>query len=104
MRLAGLKSQVGYKRPRHRSGSANVVTPNRLQRQFTTAIPDEAWVTDITYIRTHEGWLYLAVILSAGHRLVNAIPNYEGADLGCAAHGRLAASTDIEGHCTFRSG
>jgi putative transposase len=38
------------------------VSPNRLQRQFNPDAPDERWVTDITYIRTHEGWLYLAVV------------------------------------------
>ena len=39
------------------------VAPNVLARQFERAEPDQAWVTDITYIPTGEGWLYLAVIL-----------------------------------------
>lgn len=39
------------------------VAPNVLARQFERAAPDRAWVTDITYIPTGEGWLYLAVIL-----------------------------------------
>ncbi len=39
------------------------VAPNLLARQFARAAPDQAWVTDITYIPTGEGWLYLAVIL-----------------------------------------
>lgn len=39
------------------------MTPNRLQRQFDPASPDQSWVTDSTYIRTHEGWLYLAVVV-----------------------------------------
>ncbi len=39
------------------------VAPNVLARQFERAVPDQAWVTDITYIPTGEGWLYLAVIL-----------------------------------------
>jgi putative transposase len=54
------------------------VTPNRLQRQFNPDSPDERWVTDITYIRTHEGWLYLAVVVdlfSRSYRLVNATPH-----------------------------
>jgi putative transposase len=34
-----------------------------LARQFARAGPDQAWVTDITYIPTGEGWLYLAVIV-----------------------------------------
>lgn len=36
------------------------VAPNRLDRQFAVAAPNKAWVTDITYIETDEGWLYLA--------------------------------------------
>jgi transposase InsO family protein len=39
------------------------IAPNLLARQFERAVPDQAWVTDITYIPTGEGWLYLAVIL-----------------------------------------
>ena len=39
------------------------IAPNVLARQFERAEPDQAWVTDITYIPTDEGWLYLAVIL-----------------------------------------
>ena len=55
MRSAGLKAQVGYRKPRYRKGDSHVITPNRLQRQFNPLVPDEVWVTDITYIRTHEG-------------------------------------------------
>jgi transposase InsO family protein/transposase-like protein len=39
------------------------IAPNILARQFKRPEPDQAWVTDITYIPTGEGWLYLAVIL-----------------------------------------
>jgi len=70
MHAAGLRAQIGYRRPRHRSGEAHVVVPNRLQRQFNPDTPDEVWVTDITYIRTHEGWLYLAVVLDLFSRKV----------------------------------
>ena len=70
MHIAGLRAQVGYRRPRHRSGLPHVVVPNRLRRQFSTATPDKAWVTDITYIRTHEEWLYLAVVLDLFSRRV----------------------------------
>jgi putative transposase len=70
MRAAGLRAQIGYRRPRHRSGQPHVVVPNRLQRQFNPATPDAVWVTDITYIRTHEGWLYLAVVLDLFSRKV----------------------------------
>lgn len=36
------------------------VAPNRLDRQFAVAAPNQAWVTDITYVSTDQGWLYLA--------------------------------------------
>jgi putative transposase len=70
MSAAGLRAQVGYRRPRQRSGPASIVAPNRLQQQFTVAQPNEVWVTDITYIRTHEGWLYLAVVVDLYSRRV----------------------------------
>lgn len=70
MRSAGLKAQVGYRKPRYRKGDSHVITPNRLQRQFNPLVPDEVWVTDITYIRTHEGWLYLAVVVDLFSRKV----------------------------------
>jgi putative transposase len=70
MRAAGLRAQVGYGRPRHRCGPASVHAPNRLQQQFVVAKPNVAWVSDITHIRTHEGWLYLAVILDLFSRRV----------------------------------
>ena len=44
--------------------------PNLLQRQFTVTRPNKAWVTDITYIRTWQGWLYLAVVMDLFSRKV----------------------------------
>jgi len=61
---------VGYRKPRHKGGRVSIVSPNRLQRQFTTMRPDKVWVTDITHIRTHEGWLYLAVVVDLLSRKV----------------------------------
>ena len=46
------------------------VASNVLARQFAVAAPDTAWVTDITYLWTQEGWLYLAVILDLFSRAV----------------------------------
>ena len=46
------------------------VAPNLLQRQFTVSAPNRWWVSDITYISTQEGWLYLAVTLDLYHRKV----------------------------------
>ncbi|HHG0625503.1 TPA: IS3 family transposase [Klebsiella pneumoniae] len=70
MKRVGIKAQVGYRSPRARKGEASIVSPNRLQRQFNPDAPDERWVTGITYIRTHEGWLYLAVVVDLFSRKI----------------------------------
>lgn len=46
------------------------IAPNLLERDFTAQGPDESWVTDITFIWTLQGWLYLAVILDVFSRRV----------------------------------
>jgi putative transposase len=46
------------------------VAPNRLDRQFETTAPDQVWTTDITYIPTQEGWLYLAVVMDLYSRMI----------------------------------
>lgn len=43
---------------------------NTLDRQFEVTAPDTVWVTDITYIKTLEGWLYLAVVIDLFSRRV----------------------------------
>jgi putative transposase len=69
--LAGIAAQVGYKRrPGRCGGKPAVVAANTLDRQFEVDAPDKIWVTDITYIRTHEGWLYLAVVIDLFSRRV----------------------------------
>ena len=46
------------------------VAPNVLDRQFTVDEPDEVWVSDITYIDTAQGWLYLCVFIDLYSRMV----------------------------------
>jgi putative transposase len=46
------------------------VAPNALNRDFTASAPNKVWVTDITYIWTREGWIYLATILDLFSRRV----------------------------------
>lgn len=46
------------------------MSPNKLQRQFNLDDPNERWVTDITYIRLLEGWLYFAVVVDLFSRKV----------------------------------
>jgi putative transposase len=71
MRHEELRSQTGYhRRPWTRAGAPSVIAPNHLNQQFSVASPDETWVTDITYIRTLEGWLYLSVVLDLFSRQV----------------------------------
>jgi len=71
MKQEGLRSQSGYRRrPGPRGGVPAVVAPNHLNQQFDVAAPNQVWVTDITYIRTLEGWLYLAVVLDLFSRQV----------------------------------
>ena len=71
MRQHGL---AGRRRRRFRATTDSChtlpVASNVLARQFAQPAPDRAWVTDITYIATGEGWLYLAVILDLCSRLV----------------------------------
>ena len=69
--LAGILAQVGYKRrPGRYGGKPAVVASNTLDRQFEVDAPDKVWVTDITYIKTHECWLYLAVVIDLFSRRV----------------------------------
>jgi putative transposase len=46
------------------------VAPNVLERHFTPSAPNQVWSSDITYLWTDEGWLYLAVVLDLFNREV----------------------------------
>ena len=75
LRHEGLKARRGYgKRPRPRGGAAAIVAPNLLEQQLKVSEPNTAWVTDITYIATHEGWLYLAALIDLYSRPVAGGP------------------------------
>lgn len=52
------------------SSHSRPVVPNLVQRQFSPKGPNEIWAADITYIRTWEGWLYLAVVIDLFSRRV----------------------------------
>src|SRR6266850_8363206 len=60
MRQANLRALHGYGARRHSATKPSALIPNSLQRNFTVSKPNAAWVTNITYIRTWQGWLYLA--------------------------------------------
>jgi putative transposase len=46
------------------------VSPNLLGRKFSISKPDKVWVSDITYISTREGWLFLCIILDLFSRKI----------------------------------
>jgi hypothetical protein len=74
-----IKAQIGYKRrPGSYGRKPSLAVDNTLDRQFDVAAPDRAWMTDITYIRTLEGFAYLAgvTIRRIGH--LRGRPTCEG--------------------------
>jgi putative transposase len=52
------------------SNHSEAISPNSLDRQFDVVAPNQVWTTDITYIWTLEGWLYLAVVIDLFSRQV----------------------------------
>lgn len=63
------------------------VAPNHLDRAFAAPAPDRAWVADITYLDTAEGWTYLAVVIDLYARCVVgwALRPTLASELACAA-------------------
>lgn len=70
MRENGLHALHGYRIRLIPFAKPHLLIPNLLQRQFTVSKPNEAWVTDITYIRTCQGWRYLAVVVDLSSRKI----------------------------------
>jgi putative transposase len=72
MRCAGLRSIVArkYRVATTDSKHGFHVADNLLDRDFRTGIIGRAWVSDLTYIRTTEGWLYLTTVIDLADRTV----------------------------------
>ena len=71
MRDNGLRAKAAKKyKATTNSNHSLPVAPNLLEQNFTADAPDQKWVSDITYIWTEEGWLYLAVVLELYSRRV----------------------------------
>jgi transposase InsO family protein len=71
MRHNGIQGRHKRRAPRTTdSNHSHSIAPNLLDRQFTTAAPNQVWLADITYVPTAEGWLYLAVVLDLFARRV----------------------------------
>jgi len=84
MRKAKLFGVGTYKRkPYSKAGAAHKAHPNYLHQCFIADKPNDSWVSDITYIRTQEGWIYLATVIdlfsrkiigwATGHRQTTAL-------------------------------
>ena len=56
--------------PAFSGGKPAVIAPSLVKRNFDVIRPNKVWVTDITYIRTWQGWLYLAVVIDLFSRLI----------------------------------
>lgn len=73
-RLMRREGITGRRRRRFRkttdSNHPHPIAPNVLDRKFDMDTPNAAWVTDVTYVWTLEGWLYLAVLLDLFSRRV----------------------------------
>jgi putative transposase len=71
MRQAGLSGLVARKRGRTTLRVPGVrVADDLMQRQFRPEAPDVLWIADLTYLRTWEGWLYLAAVQDAYSRRI----------------------------------
>jgi putative transposase len=71
MREEGLRAKQSRRlRATTKRSKAHRAAPNRLNRDFSAERPNQKWLTDITYIPTLEGWLYLAAILDLFSRRI----------------------------------
>ena len=72
MRENGLRAKAGKKyRPKTTDSNHRMpVAPNLLARDFEREKPNDVWVADITYVRTDEGWLYLAAVMDLFSRRI----------------------------------
>ena len=77
------------------------VAPNQLQRNFTTHAPNEAWVTDVRYVRTDEGWPYLAPVIDLFSRRVVGYAMSQENDGALALAAFESAATRRRPRCTM---
>jgi putative transposase len=72
MRALGLRSRVckTFKPITTRADPSKRPADNLLNREFTADAPDRKWVTDITYLPTQEGWVYLAAVMDLFNRKI----------------------------------
>ena len=82
------------------------LSPNLLNREFNPKRQGEVWVSDITYVRTHEGWLYLTVIIDLADRKVigwSTSKTMKAADTVISAWNMAILNRPIVGRLIFHS-
>ncbi len=81
------------------------VAPNVLNREFTATQPNRKWVSDITYVPTREGWLYLAVVMDLfARRVVGwAMRDTLSRERVMAAFEQAVRTRDVEAGLLFHS-
>ena len=113
-RIARLMKKVGirsimYKKYRVQTTESNhnyPVAKNLLNREFTAEKPGQKWVSDITYIATGQGWLYLTVILDLADRKVVGwalSDSLKAVDTSVAAWRMALINRAIDGRLIFHS-
>lgn len=70
MRQRSIRAERSYKKHKYKSGRPSNVFDNRLRQGIIATHTDRVWTTDITYISTYEGWLYLAVVMDLHSRMI----------------------------------
>ena len=70
MRENNIRAKPGYRTRRYVAGKPTELIPDLVKRNFEVSKPNRIWVSDITYIRTWEGWLYLAIVMDLFSRKI----------------------------------
>lgn len=108
-RLMKILSLRGVGKPKFRvttnSDHKRPIAPNLLNRDFSATSPNRVWTSDITYIPTREGWLYLCIVLDVYSRAIVgwSIESFINADLVISALKSAVNSRPIEPGLIFHS-
>jgi putative transposase len=70
MRVNKIRALYRYRTRHYSAGKPAAIAPDLVKRNCDVIRPNKVWLTDITYIRTWEGWLYLAVVMDLFSRLI----------------------------------
>jgi putative transposase len=70
MRENSIRAKAGYRTRRYVAGKPFELIPDLVKRKFEVSKPNRISVSDITYIRTWEGWLYLAIVMDLFSRRI----------------------------------